>query len=421
MMHLQRTAGNAAVSRLIASGARRPVLARFEAGEHARLGDPGRTIKVAGVPVTEGELIALGDFYASPKDLMEADPSELVRLRDLIRRDEDARMGFPGVKPVGDDEWEEAMKDRPPGKTYLDLAKDNAGHFAPGTDFGPPGRDHKSLFFEYHKQAIEKAQANATGSKTVPDEAVAINGFACHFLTDAFAAGHLFNKAAMLERAQDAWKQAADEEYGYDLENTFSRGVAHLVLSDPGAAAKLRPKEILVGDWGPVNRERFSFLLYQIPSRKPEEFFNVIVNIVHDRLNASVGTEQAIEVENTRGDRWTLAGDKSLAQSPDTERIATKAVAQSFHNLELAAKSPGWTLDNGQSVWDYTPKPTAAGAMNMKVLTDQALKLNEIATISAFAAKTIEHLDSGIEELEKLGYMRPAQPAQPAPPSQPVP
>ena len=106
--------------------------------------------------------------------------------------------------------------------------------------------------------------------------------------------------------------------------------------------------------------------LYQSARLEPEKFFNLIINLVHDRLDASIGDPaQAVEVANARGDRpWKLSGDKSLAQSPETLRISREAVAVSFRNLEQAAKTPETLGDEGliKSVWDYTPKPTDAGA-----------------------------------------------------------
>jgi hypothetical protein len=175
-----------------------------------------------------------------------------------------------------------------------------------------------------------------------------------------------------------------------------------------------------------VTVDRFSKLVYGTAGAKPEEFFNLIVNIVHDRLDASIlDPAQAVEVENARGDPpWKLSGDKSLAQSPETLKISRDAVAASFRNLEQAAKTPETFGDDLmiQSVWDYTPKPTEAGAVKMDAVIKDALNYAGQPTIDAFAATTIANLDFGIAELEKMGYMRPAGGAAPAPaPAPPAP
>ena len=230
---LQRSAGNAAVARL--------VLARYEAGEHAQMGE-ARSITVNTVPMTEGELIALGDFYATAAEMMAADPAELTKLRDLIRQDQDAFMKFPGAIPVKTEDWEEALKGRPEG-AYRELLLDNEGHFAPPSAGGSAGgEDHRSLFFSNHGQALERAHAAAATTKTVPDDALALNGFACHFLTDAFSAGHLFNKAEMLGRIEEAWN-AIDESLGPDQQNTFTaRGVGDRARAPRGEPHPRRPR-----------------------------------------------------------------------------------------------------------------------------------------------------------------------------------
>ena len=58
---------------------------------------------------------------------------------------------------------------------------------------GKSAEDNKSSWEKYHAQAITESQA---GDR---DKALAINAFADHFLTDAFAAGHLFNKRDVME------------------------------------------------------------------------------------------------------------------------------------------------------------------------------------------------------------------------------
>jgi hypothetical protein len=75
VLALQRTAGNHAVARLLAP---ERMVARFEAGEHAQMGGE-RTITITAgdggaVELTEGELIALGDFYVTPQDMLTCSP-----------------------------------------------------------------------------------------------------------------------------------------------------------------------------------------------------------------------------------------------------------------------------------------------------------------------------------------------------------
>jgi hypothetical protein len=102
-------------------------------------------------------------------------------------------------------------------------------------------------------------------------------------------------------------------------------------------------------------------------------------------------------------------------------RISREAVAVSFRNLEQAAKTPETLGDDAliKSVWDYAPKPTDAGAVNMKAVIADALEYATQPTIAAFAAKTIENLDVGIADLQRRGYMRPKVGVTPVPPATP--
>ena len=131
---------------------------------------------------------------------------------------------------------------------------------------------------------------------------------------------------------------------------------------------------------------------------------------MHDRLDASISDPaHGIEVVNKRSDRWTLAGDKHLEDSPETLRISKEAVAQSFRNLEQAAQTPDALTDDllTQSVWDYTPQPTYAGAANMNTLIVEMLDLTGAPAIEAFAALTISSLPVAVVDLVKLELLRP--------------
>ena len=401
VLAMQSTFGNAAVGRM---------LARYGTGEHAQMGG-ARTTKIQGVELEEGEIVALGDFYETAAEMMSADPAELSQLVVLIRRDRDAKLGRPGANHVSTAEWQAATSKRK-GKNYLALAEDNASHFAPAkAGAAAGGRNHKAEWEKYHQQALEKALAAASGDGKVPPEAIALNGFAAHFLTDAFAAGHLFNKQEMLERAKAEWKKLATTGWAFE-ENKLTKAVAKQVLADPVAGPKLKAKQLKLIDWGPVTEQRFSEFLWQMADsdKSRDKFFNAFVLMVHNRLNASVRDEPgfAIHVENARGDAWDLSGDDTLANSPRTLEIALQAVDESYANLKLAARTTG-VLDHVacfKRVWDYTPKPTKIGAEHMEALIKSALDYDDTDVQDAFAEITINNVGVAIAELEKKGYLR---------------
>jgi hypothetical protein len=359
---------------------------------------------VNGVELTEGEVIAMGDFFDTPEAMKAAKPDELTKLRDLIRRDERAYKGEPGVTPVGNDEWDKATAGR-----YIDLAAKNVAHFAPtaGTS-GLTGTNHKAKWYDLSKQALHQAWFDGQqNGKKVSNEAQTVNSFAAHFLTDAFAAGHLINKPTVIDEARQKWTKMAESGMVFK-ENYFTMAAARGIVMDPKASKTLRQYELKLIQWDEVTPERFSEFMWQVAKKEPDKFFNAFARTVHDELDDEVKTGAGVEVTNERGDKWLLSGDSSLSKSPDSLRIASAAVAESNANLAIAARStsePNYA-DLQAKVWAYTPKPTVGG---QKMIDDVVARLANPSTPDAVAAVvklTIEQLPTAINELVGLGYMR---------------
>jgi len=243
-------------------------------------------------------------------------------------------------RPLSNAEWANATKARPNDQQYVELAKRNDPHFAPPTSGAPgPTNDHKIEWRKYHQQAlIATIASTASGKSGVTQEAMVLNGFAAHFLTDAFAAGHLVNKDDAMAKGQAAWKAPSFSGIIFK-ESAFTKSVARRVLSDPTVAALMAKKQLKEIDWGDVSEQRFSEFIYQISDKKPA-FFNAFARLIHDKLNESIkDPSNALEVTNARGHPpWKLSGDKTLSDSPETLRIMQAAVAQSYSNLEAVAK-----------------------------------------------------------------------------------
>jgi len=182
---------------------------RFEAGEHQWLGMRGAEVACKGDaaklemlrklprlndkrPVTYGEIVALsGDFYGSAEELFQEEPArvswwkgsnDLEKLRGQFatelnwiadgKRHETA--GYP----------DNTLSFAWIAKSYLELAEDSVPHF---------GWHNIKRYCDSHATAI--GYAIEAGQPSVEDphwlRAVFHNGFADHFLTDGFAAGHI--------------------------------------------------------------------------------------------------------------------------------------------------------------------------------------------------------------------------------------
>jgi hypothetical protein len=312
---LQRTAGNRAVARLLAPRPTTCVLQRYESPEHQDIGDRyfselasfvgaqggadwvkkygleadvrgigtdpmlnrGAGIKLGDRTLTPGDVIALsGDFYASPEALEKANPKELEEILDAIgkeRRGElsgaEANAAYQAI----------TLRYRSRDQSFLELAKRNEPHFTPG---------NRKEWRRLHEVALALARGAKDDPKAL-NRALLTDAAAAHFLTDAFAAGHLFDKSKL--------------ELAIDL---------HL-RQHP--AAPSNPEMSLY--YGLVNSQGAMGLL--------------VLKNIHDRLNA-----EGVDVTNQRGMTWRTKGDARLATAPDTQRIAALAVFMSRQQIYQA-------------------------------------------------------------------------------------
>jgi hypothetical protein len=298
----------------------------------------------------------MADFFESFDQMQTADPKQIAELVALIQKD----VAKPGSVSTAD--WQAAT-----GGRYLDLAEKNTAHFAPSDPYLVPpsgssaGHDHKSVWEQHHGAALQLAQQ---GKK---DEALAMNAYGDHYLTDAFAAGHLTNKPDVM----------AHFRFALGADTRFFDAVATVAWADSTVSSLLsRYEPVEKYEWtGPDFRpninsaERFSILLQGIYAKRPDALAGVIARLVHDRLNAMPGgveVQNQIRVKNAF-EEWTLPGDASLASSvsdpqaiPKTLEIGRKAVVRSQQNI-LGAVGLVGPLDLPkmfQAVWDYVPRPT---------------------------------------------------------------
>ena len=340
---------------------------------------PGGTIDVKGVSFTHGQMIALGDFYATPAEMLSAPKTELEQLKVLIIKDQES----PGI--VKTEEWKGVL-----GARYDTLLEDNASHFAPSDPAlieagGNSRADNKSEWEKVHKQALDAA---VTGAR---DDALMINAFGDHFLTDAFAAGHLFNKQDLMDHF--AGKLAGNEE-------AFFTTVANGAWSDPKVSEYVSGFETTdTAGWNINSADRFKSLLVTAHQELPTKVPNAVVNVVHNRLNTD-----GVQVTNGLGATWKLSGDKSL--DAETLSEARQAVVQSQQNVlgALSAKKAEHAA-LCDAVWAHVPRPNAEGAASIQqavqALADPAKKSTTDAA-AAFVIANIGDIIGGAVDMKKL-------------------
>jgi hypothetical protein len=131
---------------------------------------------------------------------------------------------------------------------YLDLALKNRTHFSPL---------NWATFEGYHRRALEAIGRGMARPRRVnvrhpiPADAIALTAFGCHFLTDAFASGHMRTPVAQLgARGALASKMMHDLDNGYGLLVENSRGQRWRAFGDeylhPGGAGGVRSRQTAV-------------------------------------------------------------------------------------------------------------------------------------------------------------------------------
>jgi GH24 family phage-related lysozyme (muramidase) len=360
----------------------------YDTGEHSILGQfinnavsgplasvgpllPTTTYLLNTVPFTYGQIITLGDFYDTYYDAHGAPANELTRLKTLIQRSENhykntvLGIGSP-AKDVGTSEW--ASPTVGIGQRYLDLAIENDSHFAP-----PPAGtkstllNNKQSWEEYHGRAIQAARKGTDSSAL--DEAYPINAFGDHFLTDAFAAGHLVNKEAVMNRfINNVMTSGKVNSAGQKM---FER-IADGALAVKEINKKLGSFEVISSSWYEPNwdlNDTGAFLpevFYRILVRVMEDtksggtkkIANLAAKAIHDYLNRyQSGGVKGVPVRNNKGNSWNLTGDGTL--NLDNIKIIQLAVKQSVENISDSVTNMSTPVSTYyQRVWDYVPNMT---------------------------------------------------------------
>ncbi len=403
----------------------------YDAGEHVMTGwdlysNQLRVGPSPGVMFSYGEIIAMGDLYANDKQMMAAPVAELREIKNLLGNSKlyyEALINSPDrvqrdrakeknkSLDVGDEKWEKVT-----GGRYLNLAEDNFEHYSPNNIYrNEPwvanvrkNRDNKVEWQKYHTRAITEAQKmmKAAGNSASPpflEGPLIINAFGDHFLTDAFAAGHVISKDATIEMFKynflngKSLKPAAQKFFEKVASKAFKGEVAKKF-------SVLETFEPVFLWWNPnidtVNA--FRKLLIAIAEQKPDEIANLAVKALHDNLN-----KLGVEVTNDAGDGvWRLTGDGLL--DAKNLSIIKKAVQQSIDNVNDPANATSPNIQAAiDKVWKHIPKLTEPGKMQVR-LASEALTTPEsdrlVDVTAELIAKKVDLFIKKLIDAKKLKY-----------------
>jgi hypothetical protein len=395
-----------------------PAVARafYDAGEHAWPGEnlyPDQLLvgKAPGVLCSYGEIIAMGDLYDTVEDVMSADARELAELKKLIQRSLAYYKGGKTnpVLDVGHGEWEKATHER-----YEQLAERNYEHFAPGFLFTDPklhstdllGHDHRSVWEAHHARAISEAQQlalEATSAKrsAIPVRALVINAFGDHFLTDAFASGHLLNKGEIIAYFKTKfYSNGSLSKAGA----RFFEQLADLAWKRGDVAAKFRKLETTKFPGWDIDRpSRFGEFLKGAAKEEPDRVANFALKVLHDKLN-----KDGVEVENDAGGGpWKLTGDGFLtAQSLNIMKLAVAQSAANITDGSILASNIDVSRYQAK-VWAYVPRFTAASKAKVRALVTSYVDPGSKELLDAAADIIKEQVDLLIKLAKKKGKLEP--------------
>lgn len=405
----------------------------FDTGEHVL---SGREVnvnqlnvgKAPGVMFTYGQLLAMGDFYDDDLQMMNADPSELRNLQSLIDQstryyamNPSARKGSPHLN-IDNEKWDKAS-----GGRYLELAEKNYSHFSPNTIFtdavalaANKEPNNKSTWEDYHERAIKEAQKMWLAPENqnrsfVPELPLIINGFGDHFLTDAFASGHIFNKEVMIAYFKEKFflkgaLRPASKKF-------FAR-VSNIAFGPWWKMTEVRKKFSVLETtdypvcalgwclkWHPnIDTEgMFETLLVKAAEQYPDRVANFAVKALHDHLN-----EIGLAVTNQAGNSWHLTGDGFL--NTDSLTIMKRAVQQSVDNI-LDPSIRASNLNFGSyfdKVWRYVPELTPASKQKVVNLMNEYTKPESTVLSQAAADIITKQVDSVIKVLKDKNKLKDA-------------
>ena len=349
MRQLQGALGNAGMARLAAQRSPR-TLARFGEPEHKAAGDKAmpdlrwrlrKAGSLVGTPfkdfeLTFGDWVALGDWFEDVDEIRAmlrpgAQGEDRIgqlyyalfaRIRPRTQQEADAALKLGGGKDGG--LWTE-QDAKAVDARYQRLKTRNIKHFsnplvgdldlslaekATRTRGGKPFGG----IAQYHHDHLEAIKIAITAAHK-PDErylgeALAVDAFACHFLTDAFSGSHARTPRASIEAYWD--KQVPD--FDQRLVNWLADEATLVVVNEPSTQirAKGLPKGIEELGAGVAPGAARKAIRKLIRPEVPQLSFGDIVGLVVHDWEGAHGVDRHGPLVDVAGQRFRLAGDDDL-------------------------------------------------------------------------------------------------------------
>ncbi|MBU3967815.1 MAG: DUF4157 domain-containing protein [Euryarchaeota archaeon] len=357
---------------------------RFSYGEHQSVGDIGSGGKYVilfegrgGLPeykISYGEMVALaGDYFGSLDEMKRlASTASGQRKLDYARS-----KGGAVNEPIGITEEEKKEID----DLYFRLNLSNFHHFSRTTTHD----NNLNYYLKGHEKALNEAFMAKMRGKSI-DEAVLIESFHTHFLTDAFTGGHITSPR---QEASEYWGKI----YPLFVENFFNHLAEHM-------ATHINDNTIIAGTFKTIAGLK-SIIISEVKSLAPAgvngySLGGLISIAIHDWYNKT-GLDVVSEVDANGkqvegGYKWKAFGeitklDERVAQ--DQKQMVVSAVRAGLEEISVAHECENIECFKGigsnSKVAKFVPKidPTSKRNIDFKwkfTTVDGVINNNDLMT-----------------------------------------
>jgi hypothetical protein len=380
----------------------------FEGAEHMEIGNAawgGRQVTIGRVTLPAGVFTALqGDFFGTWDEMERAcndNPDLVYAYRDVLFKERDARAAHQR-DPANHEEPDSngpimvasLLNGRNPME-YLDLAATNFNHFSEQNAesdklFKLTARDNPAYaaeiaaaqskfghniaqWLQMHLQAGKRAFEDGLANKELGGAGVAMDAAAAHYLTDAFASGHMrVPRMEMFNEYQATFRTAARKQVDSLVNNIpdqidVSGFINSAASTATGAARQMLPQwanDAIDGaaDLATQGANAVGVGMPSLPAMKislaatkaaikaklyptadsigntlGEKIAGFSAKVLHDFDN-----EHGVKVFNDAGQAWVAKGDHALAASEEnakTAKACTGASAKHIQDLHAAGKA----------------------------------------------------------------------------------
>ena len=345
-------------------------VACFEGGEHMQLGTEGFAaagvgpLTVGKVKVEPGLFTALqGDFYGGSWADLEADcndkPDGVYKLLDVVKHEQAQRTAHqqdPAKNKEPDSDGAIIIATHGMRAKYLEYASDNATHFgeksadsekkyeqmesdnpAYAAEIGFAQGNFGANVAEYmrlHIDALKRGFSDAMGGKPA-DGCLAMDAGANHFLTDAFASGHMRTPrdemmkeyhAVFQAKGRNKVNQLVDQHIpdSVDVPAALGLGGAESMLPDG-----MKPPPLQLTSVKQHIKQALYPIIDSITSKVADQASNFGAKSLHDADN-----KNGLQVHNAAGQAWKATGDHALSKEEQNAKQAEMAVAASANHTK---------------------------------------------------------------------------------------